>query len=241
MTNTRVDAAAAAIPVGSERAGHRWWALAVIGLAQLMVVLDVTIVSIALPSAQKALGFNDDGRQWIVTAYSLAFGSMLLLGGRLGDLLGRKTTFVIGIAGFAAALAVGGAAQSFAMLVTARVIQGLFGALLAPSALSLLITTFTEAKERARAFGVFGAIAGSGAAIGLTLGGVLTEYLDWRWTLYVNVVIALIALVGAVVFIGRSAPAGPDSTSPARCSSPAACSASSSGSPTRKRIPGATG
>jgi EmrB/QacA subfamily drug resistance transporter len=184
--------------------GNRWWVLAVIGLAQLMVVLDVSIVNIALPSAQRALGFNNDGRQWIVTAYSLAFGSLLLLGGRLADLLGRKTTIVIGIAGFAVASAGGGAAQSFAMLVLARVIQGLFGALLAPSALSLLTTTFTEPKERARAFGVFGAIAGSGAAIGLTLGGVLTEYLSWRWTLYVNVIIAVVALVGAILFIGRS-------------------------------------
>jgi MFS family permease len=166
-----------------QQATRRWWALAVIGLAQLMVVLDITIVNIALPSAQQALGFNNDGRQWIVTAYSLAFGSLLLLGGRLADLIGRKTTFVVGIAGFACASALGGAATSFVMLVTARTIQGLFAALLAPTALSVLTTTFTESKERARAFGVFGAIAGSGAAIGLVLGGVLTEYLDWRWTL----------------------------------------------------------
>ena len=210
MSSTQLDAgldAAQAMPSGEVQQAHpkhRWWALAVIGLAQLMVVLDVTIVNIALPSAQKALGFNNDGRQWIVTAYSLAFGSLLLLGGRLADLVGRRTTFIIGIVGFAAASAVGGAAQSFTVLVVARVTQGLFGALLAPSALSLLTTTFTEAKERARAFGVFGAIAGAGAAIGLTLGGFLTEYLDWRWTLYVNVIIAVVALVGAVVFIGRT-------------------------------------
>jgi EmrB/QacA subfamily drug resistance transporter len=183
---------------------HRWWALAVIGLAQLMVVLDITIVNIALPSAQQALGFNNDGRQWIVTAYSLAFGSLLLLGGRLADLIGRKTTFIVGIAGFACASALGGAATSFVTLVTARTIQGLFAALLAPTALSVLTTTFTGSKERARAFGVFGAIAGSGAAIGLVLGGVLTEYLDWRWTLYVNVVIAVFALVGVILFVPRS-------------------------------------
>jgi EmrB/QacA subfamily drug resistance transporter len=186
---------------------HRWWVLAVIGLAQLMVVLDSTIVNIALPSAQQALHFNNDGRQWIVTAYSLAFGSLLLLGGRLADLIGRRTTFIIGIVGFAGASALGGAATSFPMLVTARTIQGLFGALLAPTALSLLTTTFTESKDRARAFGVFGAIAGSGAAVGLTLGGVLTEYLDWRWTLYVNVLIAIFALIGAIVLVPRSAPA----------------------------------
>ncbi|MEU6352216.1 MFS transporter [Streptomyces sp. NPDC047072] len=186
---------------------HRWWALAVIGLAQLMVVLDATIVNIALPSAQQDLGFDNNGRQWIVTAYSLAFGSLLLLGGRLADLFGRKTTFVVGIVGFAAASAVGGAANGFTMLVVARAVQGLFGALLAPAALSLLTTTFTDVKERARAFGIFGAIAGSGAAVGLVLGGLLTEYLDWRWTLYVNDVIAIPALIGAVVFLGRSVPA----------------------------------
>jgi EmrB/QacA subfamily drug resistance transporter len=194
-------------PAHDGQSRHRWWALAVIGLAQLMVVLDLTIMNIALPSAQAALGFNNDGRQWIVTAYALAFGSMLLLGGRLGDLFGRKKTFIIGIVGFAAASALGGAATSFAMLVVARSIQGLFGALLAPSALSLLTTTFTDPKERARAFGIYGAIAGSGAAIGLMLGGLLTQYLDWRWTLDVNVFIAVFALAGALLFIGRSVPA----------------------------------
>jgi EmrB/QacA subfamily drug resistance transporter len=202
-------ATALAEPSGQTQAPsrHRWWALAVIGLAQLMVVLDATIVNIALPSAQQDLGFDNNGRQWIVTAYSLAFGSLLLLGGRLADLFGRKTTFVVGIVGFAAASAFGGAANGFTMLVIARAVQGLFGALLAPAALSLLTTTFTEAKERARAFGIFGAIAGSGAAVGLVLGGLLTEYLDWRWTLYVNDAIAVPALIGAVVFLGRSVPA----------------------------------
>jgi MFS family permease len=171
-------------PAHDGQSRHRWWALAVIGLAQLMVVLDLTIMNIALPSAQAALGFNNDGRQWIVTAYALAFGSMLLLGGRLGDLFGRKKTFIIGIVGFAAASALGGAATSFAWLVVARSIQGLFGALLAPSALSLLTTTFTDPKERARAFGIYGAIAGSGAAIGLMLGACSRS--TWtgagRWT-----------------------------------------------------------
>jgi EmrB/QacA subfamily drug resistance transporter len=199
-----------AAPPGHTRswpARHRWWVLAVIGIAQLMVVLDATIMSIALPSAQQALHFTDDGRQWIVTAYSLAFGSLLLLGGRLSDLFGRRTTFIIGIVGFAGASAVGGAATSFTMLVAARTTQGVFGALLAPAALSLLTTTFTAPKERAKAFGIYGAIAGSGAAIGLVLGGLLTEYLDWRWTLYVNVIIAVFALAGALIFLRRSVPA----------------------------------
>jgi EmrB/QacA subfamily drug resistance transporter len=207
QVDARIDAAGPSRQAHHARAEHRWWALAVIGLGQLMVILDATIVTIALPSAQNALHFNDDGRQWIVTAYSLAFGSLLLLGGRLGDLFGRKKTFILGVVGFAAASALGGAAQSFTMLVVARAIQGGFGALLAPAALSLLTTTFTAPKERARAFGIFGAIAGSGAAIGLTLGGVLTEYLDWRWTLYVNVIIAVFALAGAVVFLSPSVPA----------------------------------
>ncbi|WTN37611.1 MFS transporter [Streptomyces sp. NBC_00631] len=189
------------------QAKHRWWALAVIGLAQLMVMLDASIVSIALPSAQKSLEFDNTGRQWIVTAYSLAFGSLLLLGGRLADVFGRKTTFIIGVAGFAVASAVGGAANGFIMLVVARAVQGLFAALLAPAALSLLTTTFTDTKERARAFGIFGAISASGGAIGLVLGGLLTEYLNWRWTMYVNDAIAVPALIGAILFIRRSIPA----------------------------------
>ena len=180
---------------------HRWLALAVIGLAQLMVVLDATIVNIALPSAQTDLGFSDDLRQWVVTAYSLAFGSLLLLGGRLSDLFGRRRTFVIGLIGFALASALGGIAANFELLIAARALQGAFGALLAPAALSLLTTTFTVPKERARAFGVFGALSGSGGAIGLLLGGVLTEYTSWRWCLLVNVVIAAAAVIGAFVYI----------------------------------------
>ncbi|WP_052863171.1 MFS transporter [Streptomyces niger] len=215
MTSTPVDARADTgqpgdAPSDGRAAGHaphRWWVLAVIGLAQLMVVLDATIVNIALPSAQRDLGFDNDGRQWVVTAYSLAFGSLLLLGGRLADLFGRKTTLLIGLVGFAGSSALAGAANGFSMLVIGRALQGLFGALLAPSALSLLTTTFTDAKERAKAFGIFGAIAGSGGAIGLLLGGVLTEHLDWRWTLYVNLVIAVVAVIGALVFIRRPAPA----------------------------------
>src|SRR3954451_15800144 len=163
-----------------------------------MVVLDATIVNIALPSAQEALHFSDDSRQWIVTAYALAFGSLLLLAGRLSDLSGSKWTFVAGLAGFAGASALGGAAQSFDMLVASRALQGAFGALLPPAALSLLTTTFTEPAERGKAFGVFGAIAGSGAALGLLLGGILTEYLSGRWCLYGNLAFAGAAAAGAI-------------------------------------------
>ena len=174
-------------PGAEEAYSKRWWILAVAGLAQLMVVLDATIVNIALPSAQQDLGFSNADRQWVVTAYSLAFGGLLLLGGRLSDLVGRRRTFLIGLVGFAAASALGGASTSFAMLVIARGTQGAFGALSAPSALSILTTTFVEPSERGKAFGVYGAIAGSGGAVGLLLGGALTEYLNWRWCLYVNV------------------------------------------------------
>jgi EmrB/QacA subfamily drug resistance transporter len=177
---------------------RRWLILGTVGVAQLMVVLDATIVNIALPSAQRALGFTTVDRQWVVTAYALAFGSLLLFGGRLGDLIGRKITFLAGALGFAAASAVGGAATSFGMLVAARAAQGAFGALLAPAALSILTTTFSDPKERGKAFGVYGAIVGAGGAIGLVLGGVLTEYLTWRWCLYVNLIFAALAVMGAV-------------------------------------------
>ncbi|QEV65204.1 DHA2 family efflux MFS transporter permease subunit [Streptomyces spectabilis] len=180
--------------------------LAVIAVAQLMVVLDATIVNIALPSAQRDLGFTDGNRQWIVTAYALAFGSLLLLGGRIADLVGRKAVFIAGLAGFALASALGGAATSFTMLVVARALQGVFGALLAPAALSLLTTTFTDPRERAKAFGIYGAVAGSGAAVGLLLGGVLTEYLDWRWCLYVNLAFAAAAIIGGARLLHPGAP-----------------------------------
>ncbi|WP_035841267.1 MFS transporter [Kitasatospora azatica] len=180
---------------------NRWKALGFIALAQLMVVLDATIVNIALPSAQKALGFSDANRQWVITAYALAFGGLLLFGGRIADLWGRRRTFITGLIGFALASALGGAAQSTGMLIGARALQGLFGALLAPAALSLLTVSFTEAKERAKAFGIYGAVAGGGGAIGLILGGVLTEYLNWRWTFFINVPFAVVAVAGAVLVI----------------------------------------
>lgn len=197
------------VPVAAPAPSRRWWTLIVVGLAQLMVVLDSTVVNIALPSAQADLGFSNGDRQWIVTAYSLAFGSLLLLGGRLSDLIGRKRTFIIGLIGFAAASALGGAADSFGMLVGARALQGAFGALLAPTALAVLTTTFTIPKERAKAFGVFGAIAGAGGAVGLLLGGYLTENFDWRWNLYINVVIAVVAIIGATIFVSHVARTGP--------------------------------
>jgi EmrB/QacA subfamily drug resistance transporter len=182
---------------------RRWLILGVIALAQLMVVLDLTVMNIALPSAQRALGFTTVDRQWVVTAYSLAFGSLLLLGGRLADLLGRKVTFLAGLVGFAGVSAIGGASVNFTMLVTARACQGAFAALLVPSALSLLTTTFTGQKDRGRAFGIYGAIAGAGGAVGLLLGGVLTQYLSWRWTLYVNLIFAGVSLLGGALLLER--------------------------------------
>jgi EmrB/QacA subfamily drug resistance transporter len=193
-------AASTGVTEGSSR---RWWVLGVVGLAQLMVVLDATVVNIALPSAQRALLFSNADRQWVVTAYSLAFGGLLLLGGRLSDLIGRRRMLIIGLIGFAAASALGGAATSFVMLVIGRGLQGAFGAMLAPAALSTLTTTFSDPAERGKAFGVYGAIAGAGGAVGLLLGGVLTEYLSWRWCLYVNLVLAVVAVAGAVRLLER--------------------------------------
>ncbi|MFC9385133.1 MFS transporter [Streptomyces venezuelae] len=190
----------------------RWKALVFIALAQLMVVLDATIVNIALPSAQQDLGISDGNRQWVITAYALAFGGLLLFGGRIADLWGRKRTFVVGLIGFALASALGGAATGEAMMLGARALQGAFGALLAPAALSLLAVTFTDAKERAKAFGIYGAIAGGGGAVGLILGGFLTEYLNWRWTFFVNIPFAIVAAVGAYLVIRE--PAGGRNRSP---------------------------
>ncbi|MGN6608422.1 MAG: MFS transporter [Jatrophihabitans sp.] len=194
VTTLEAPSRPAATPPGA-RPDRRWWILAVLGIAQLMVVLDATIVNIALPHAQADLGFGNADRQWVVTAYSLAFGS------RLADLFGRKRVFLVGVVGFALASALGGAATGFTMLVIARAIQGGFGAVLAPAALSLLTTTFVHPDERNKAFGIFGGIAGAGASMGLLLGGFLTEYLDWRWTMYVNLIFAVVAAVGGFVLL----------------------------------------
>jgi EmrB/QacA subfamily drug resistance transporter len=193
MTLAASTSAALAAPPKAAR--RRWIALVCISLAQLMVALDATVINIALPSAQHALAISDAERQWVVTAYTLAFGGLLLLGGRLADTLGRRRTFLAGLVGFAVASAAGGAAPSFGALVAARAAQGAFAALLTPTALSLLAVTFTEGRDRAKAFAVFGAIAGTGGALGLLLGGILTDYLQWRWCLYINVPIAAAAFI----------------------------------------------
>ena len=204
-------AQASEAPVAATEAAssRRWWTLVTVGLAQLMVVLDATVVNIALPQAQEELGFTDGDREWVITAYSLAFGSLLLFFGRLSDIIGRKRTFLIGLIGFAGASAIGGAALNFEMLVAARALQGAFGAVLAPTALAVLTTTFTIPKERARAFGVFGAIAGAGGAIGLLLGGFLTQNFSWRWNLYINVVIAIVGVIGAIFLVHNVTLSGP--------------------------------
>jgi MFS family permease len=199
-----------ASPISATTRDDRWLVLAVVGLAQLMVVLDGTIVNIALPSTPNDLGFSDDNRQWIIIAHALAFGSLLLLGGTLLDIWGRKTTFIVGLQGFAAASVLGGPPDSFELLVAARASQGALGELRAPAALSILTTTFTEPRQRGKAFGIYVAVAGSGSAVGLGLGGALTEYASWRWYLFVNVAFA------------KSAPPrpGPELPFPARSPSP---------------------
>ena len=183
---------------------NRWRTLFVVAIAQLMVVLDSSIVNIAIPSAKVDLGISDANQQWVITAYTLAFGSLLLLGGRIGDFMGRKRIFMVGLIGFAGASALGGIASTQGLLFASRALQGVFGALLAPAALAIISVTFSVPKERAKAFGVIGAISGGGAAIGLILGGTLTEFFSWRWCLGVNVPIALLAFLLALKFVKES-------------------------------------
>ena len=180
---------------------RRWIALIFISIAQLMVIFDASIMNIALPQAQLDLAFSDADRQWVITAYSLAFGALLLLGGRVSDQWGRRRSFIVGLVGFSVASVLGGFAANIEMLVVARVLQGVFAALLAPAAMSLLSVTFPAGRERATAFGVFSAVAGAGGAIGLLLGGVLTEFASWRWTLLVNIVFGAAAVAGALAHV----------------------------------------
>ncbi len=172
---TTATQGASAQDVSAAEVSRRWWSLAVIALAQLLVVLDATVVNVALPDAQKALGMSDSDRQWVITLYALAFGGLLLLGGRIADFWGRRRTFMVGMSGFAIASAVGGLAQNPGMLISARALQGAFAAMLAPAALSLLQVTFPGGKERTKAFALYGAIGGGGAAFGLVIGGLLTQ------------------------------------------------------------------
>ena len=190
------------------RPRSRWWALIVISLTQLVVVLDGTIVNIALPRAQAALGLTDGQRQWVVTAYALAFGALLLIGGRIADYVGRKRIFLVGMIGFGAASLYGGLAQQGWELILARGLQGAFAALLAPAALALLTVTFPSGRERNTAFAVFGTVAGTGAAVGLLLGGVLTEFADWRWCLLVNLFFVVAGVVGGALFLTESRATG---------------------------------
>jgi EmrB/QacA subfamily drug resistance transporter len=186
----------------------RWRTLFVVAISQLMIVLDSSIMNIAIPSAKVDLGITDANQQWVITAYTLAFGSLLLLGGRIGDYMGRKRIFLIGLVGFAAASALGGIASTQGMLFASRALQGVFAALLAPAALAIISVTFTVPTERAKAFGVIGAISGGGAAIGLILGGTLTEYASWRWCLGVNTPIAIVAALLAIKFVHESKASG---------------------------------
>src|SRR5487761_2454563 len=176
-----------ALPVTAH--ARRWWTLGVLSVAALMLTLDATVINIALPRAQLDIGFSSANRQWLITSYALAFGTLLLLGGRLSDLWGRRVSLYVSLIG-----------------VAARAVQGIFAALLAPAVLATLTTTFEGPRERARAFSYYGAVTGSGAAIGLLLGGALTQWASWRWCLFINVVFAAIAVVGVALFVheGRS-------------------------------------
>ena len=200
QTATRRGPARASAPAGGVR--HPGVALLVIATAQLMVVLDATVVYVALPHIQRSLGFSDNGAEWVINAYSLAFGGLLLLGGRAGDLLGRRRMFVAGLLAFCAASLAGGLASSPAMLIAARVVQGGGGAVVAPAALSLIPATFPEGPRRRRAMGVYAAMSGAGSAIGLLAGGLLVTYASWRWVLFVNVPIGLAAAITAPAVLG---------------------------------------
>ena len=200
MTSSNTGSLATIVKAPTDR---RWWLLAAMCIAQLMIILDATILNVALPDAQRSLGFGAAQRHWVVTAYALAFGSLLLIGGRIADLIGRRRAVLIGLIGFGLASGLGGASVDLTMLIVARALQGAFGALLAPAALAVITTTFTNVSERGKAFGIYGSVSAGGGAAGLLLGGVLTEYASWRWTLYVNVVLALIGTLAALLTLRR--------------------------------------
>ncbi len=189
------------VPAAAPDTSRRWLGLGVIALSQLMIVVDATIINVALPAMTGSLRISPENRQWVITVYTLTFGGLLLIGGRVADYLGLRKAFVIGLIGFGIASGFGGAAQNLPLLLSARAAQGLFGALLAPAALALLANTFSDARERAKAFAIFGAVAGGGSAVGLVLGGVLTEYASWRWTMYINIPIAAITVAGAYLLL----------------------------------------
>jgi EmrB/QacA subfamily drug resistance transporter len=204
VTEPSLSPASATSAPPEEPYERRWLALAVIAVTVLMVILDATIVNIALPSVSRDLQITAATQQWIVTAYTLTFGGLLLLGGRIADFWGRKRTYLTGAVGFAVASALGGLATNETLLFAARALQGAFGALLAPASLALLTVLFTDDKERAKAFAVYGGIAGGGSAVGLLLGGVLTEYADWRWCFWVNVPVAIVAVAAAIPIVPES-------------------------------------
>ncbi|MFD3412629.1 MFS transporter [Streptomyces cyaneofuscatus] len=197
-----------ATPANTARPGHEsrgsGMALFVIASCQLMVVLDITIVNIALPDMQKSLGFSTENLSWVVNAYTLTFGGLLLLGGRLGDIMGRRRVFIFGVLLFVFASLLGGLSQESWQLLAARSLQGVGGAIASPTALSLITTTFREGPERNRAFGVFAAVSAGGSAIGLLAGGMLVEWLDWRWVLFVNVPIGLLIAFATPRYIRES-------------------------------------
>src|ERR671927_364913 len=187
-----------------QRIGRRWLALAVIVAAQFMVVLDVAIVNVALPSIRTDLHFSQENLQWVITAYAILFGGVLLLGGRLADLLGRRRMFLVGLALFTVSSLLDGLAWSETSLIGFRALQGLGAALLSPAALSILTTTFKEGRERNFALGVWGAVSGSGAAAGVLLGGALTSALSWSWIFFINIPVGIAVLAVTPLLVRES-------------------------------------
>src|SRR3982750_2388915 len=202
--NNDLEALPMTPPTQTALKDRRWTALALIVTAQFMVILDVAIVNVALPSIKSDLDFSQTNLQWVVSSYAILFGGTLLLGGRLADILGRRRVFIAGLGLFAPRSLLCGIAWSEGSLIAFRGLQGLGGALLAPAALSLLMTTFSEGRERNLALGIYGAASGSGAAVGVLMGGVLTSYLSWPWIFFVNVPVGVVAAILAPVLLRES-------------------------------------